>query len=756
MSQNIRNFCIIAHVDHGKSTLADRLLELTGTVPKNKMHPQFLDRLPLERERGITIKMQPVRMVYQAHRGIDAANAPNNAEKLLYEDLTYKIRGAIFEVRKKLGLGHKEQVYHNALEIELEKISLAFESKKNIRVYYNGKPVSTYQPDFIIENRILIELKALPEIGRPQIEQLWSYLKGYDHKLALLANFGSKDLEIRRIVYDTARDNNSALSASSPRPSAQIEDYILNLIDTPGHTDFSYEVSRSLKAVEGAILLVEAAKGVQAQTVSNYEQAKKQGLKIIPVINKIDLPEADVENARAQLAKLIGCRSADILKISAKSGLNVEQVLDRVISDVPAPQGNPEEPLKALIFDSAYDPYKGVIVYVRLFQGQVKAGAAITMLATQAQAAVKEVGFFTPDLKPTAVLAAGSIGYIATGLKDIDLTRVGDTVTRAPTTSAVRALPGYTAIQPRVFASVYPENEADFDDFTDALKRLKLNDAALSYALETSGALGRGYRAGFLGTLHLEIVIERLKREFGQQIIVTSPSVAYEVSWQDQGEIKSEIISSPAFFPAPDRILEIREPWVALEITTPEKYLGAVMTLLNEFRAEYETTDYLTITTAIVRVKLPLAEIMEHFHDRLKSVSAGYASADYREIGYRPGDLVKLEFLVAHELVEAFSKIVPRERAQGEGAKIARLLKKFIPPQLFTVAIQARVNGGKIIAREDIKARRKDVTGYLYGGDYTRKRKLLEKQKRGKKRMTREGRVNIPKETFLKLVTSKE
>ena len=748
---NIRNFCITAHIDHGKSTLADRFLELTGTVPKNKMHAQYLDRMPLEQERGITIKMQPVRMVYHSNRGNDAEGTLKDAEnllggdltnrmtyhsnreigtdetqndaELLYENLSYKIRGVLFEVRKKLGLGHKELIYHNALEIGFRNAGLAFESKKNIPILYDDKKIGTYQPDFVIENKILIELKTLPEIGRPQLEQTWSYLKGCDYKLALLVNFGSKDLEIKRFVYDTARQQSiQRPSALSPRGSAggshQVQEYVLNLIDTPGHTDFSYEVSRSFKAVEGAILLVEAAKGVQAQTVSNYNLARKNGLTIIPVLNKIDLPEANVERVKEQIAHLTGCDPSTILGISAKTGQGVEQVLERVIAEIPAPQAEPTRPLKALIFDSAYDTYKGVIIYIRVFEGSVKAGQTVTMLATNAKAVVKEVGVFTPDLTLAKELTAGGIGYIATGLKDITLARVGDTVAAAATAAETSPLPGYAEIKPRVFASLYPSNEAGFDDFSDALERLRLNDAALSYQLENSAALGRGYRVGFLGTLHLEIVVERLKREFGQDIIVTSPSVAYRVTHiLENGRETTEIISSPAYLPEPGRLLGIEEPWVALEVTTPTEHLGNVMGILSEFRTQYGQTSYLTETTAIIQGEIPLADIMEHFHDRLKSATSGYASADYQEIGYREGDLVKLEFIVAHDLVEAFSRIVPRAWAFREGARICKLLKDFIPKQLFTVAIQARLHGGKIIAREDIKAYRKDVTGYLYGGD---------------------------------------
>lgn len=562
---NIRNFVIISHIDHGKSTLADRFLEITNTVDKRKMQPQYLDRMALERERGITIKMQPVRM--------------------------------------------------------------------------------------------------------------------------------------------------------------ERKDYILNLIDTPGHVDFSYEVSRSLAAVEGAILLVDATKGVQAQTIANLDMAQKQKLKIIPAINKIDVANNEqVEVTKKELANLLKIEEQEIFLISAKTGDGIEQLLETIIKNIPVPNG--EKFFRALIFDSEYDFYKGVIAYIRVVDGNIKKGDKIYLIGSKTNSEAIEVGYFKPEMNSCNELKTGEIGYIATGLKDIERCRVGDTISK----SKIEPLKGYQEPQPMVFASFYPVDSDNHDELKDGLGKLKLNDASLTFEAESSEGLGRGFRCGFLGMLHLEIISERLKRDYDLDLIITSPSVIYEFS---------------------DK--KIQEPWIELEIITPNNYLGPTMKLLETLRGEYKDTKQLGYDKLILRFETPLSEIIRGFYDKLKSVTSGYGSMSYKLIGYREGDLVKLDILLAGEKVEAFSKIVPKERAYNEGRKLTKLLKEIIPPQLFTVSIQAAI-GGKIIARETKRALRKDVTGYLYGGDYTRKKKLLEKQKKGKKKMAKFGKVNLSSEVFLKVL----
>ena len=609
--KNIRNFCIVAHIDHGKSTLADRFLELTGTIEKRKMQEQYLDQMELERERGITIKLQPVRMNYR----------------------------------------------------------------------YNG------------------------------------------------------------------------------------EEYTLNLIDTPGHVDFSYEVSRSLAAVEGAILLVDVSKGIQAQTLANLHLAQQQGLVIIPVLNKIDLPNARTEQVRSELANLLSIEPVTILEISGKNGTNVEKVLERVVRDI-SPPGSEESfgadsTLKALIFDSTFDAYKGVIAYVRIVSGSVKRENNIMAYATAAKAGVIEVGYFNPLLKACEELSAGEIGYIATGLKDPGQIRVGDTITKLKIKNEklkisesedgeerFKPLEGYKEPRPMVFASFFTEDAGDYDILKDALGKLKLTDASLSYEPESSAGLGRGFRLGFLGMLHVEIISERLKREFGLHLIVSSPSVEYIVKMKSGDEVK---IRSAAMLPDVSKIESISEPIVNLEIISPASYMGSVMELTSIFRNIYSGTEYIGKDTVIIKYEVPLAEIITDFYDKLKSVSSGYASMSYEPKGFVSNDLVRLDILIAGDMVEPFSRIIPREKAYFEGRAMAAKLKEVVPAQWFEVPIQA-VIGGKIIARESIKARRKDVTGYLYGGDVTRKMKLLEKQKKGKKKMKEAGRVDLPQEVFLKML----
>lgn len=599
--KHIRNFCIIAHIDHGKSTLADRLLELTRTVEMRKMKEQLLDQMDLERERGITIKLQPVEMKYE------------------YKD----------------------------------------------------------------------------------------------------------------------------------------ESYLLHLIDTPGHVDFHYEVSRSLAAVEGAILLVDATKGVQAQTLANLYLAIEQGLEIVPVVNKIDLPNAQVDKAKKEIIHLIGCKDEDILLASGKTGLGVKEVLERVIDRVPHPRGDIDAPLRALIFDSVYDTYKGVVAYVRVVDGSIKRDDVLHLLGTGNESVTVEVGSFKPALTPRESIVAGDIGYIATGLKEVAHCRVGDTITWKPRDRdalKAEALPGYREIKPAVYASLYPTDGEDYAFMRDALDKLKLNDAAFVFEPESNQALGRGFRCGFLGLLHLEIIQARLEREFNLVPTITTPSVVYEIKLA--GRPEREPLYSPTDMPDLAGVESIYEPYVALSIITPSEYLGNVMSLAQNIRSEYKNTEYLDEGRVLLSFEAPLMDVIVNFHDDLKSVSAGYASMNYEPIGYRESDVIKLDILVAGEKIDAFSRMVPARLAHLEGKKTVEKLKDILPRQNFAVALQAAV-GAKVIARETISAFRKDVTGYMYGGDFSRKKKLLEKQKAGKKRMKDTGTVNIPPKAFLEILKNK-
>ncbi len=585
--RQIRNFVIIAHIDHGKSTLADRLLEITGTIAPGKMKPQYLDMMELEREKGITIKMQPVRMEYK------------------------------------------------------------------------GK-------------------------------------------------------------------------------------YILNLIDTPGHVDFSYEVSRSLAAVEGVVLLVDATKGIQAQTLANLDLVKKQNLVVIPAVNKIDMAQADTEKTIEELANLLEIDKSDILQISAKIGTNAEKVLESVISKVPSPKINIEAPFRALIFDSAYDSYKGVIAYVRVIDGKIKNGEKIRLFASKAKSEAREIGYFKPQLEKQEMLLSGEIGYIATGIKEPGLVRTGDTIALDDNQNVV-PLAGYKQANPMVFASFYPENPDDFNILKDALAKLKLTDPAFIYEQETKEALGRGFRCGFLGTLHAEILSERLRREFNLNMVISTPSVVYKII-DNRG--KESLIYSATDWPDQSLIKESQEPWVNLEIITPVEFIGAISEIVKGLRSIYKDTKYISFNRAVLIYETPLSEIITNFYDKLKGVSKGYASMSYIITEYKKSNLKKMEILIAGMKEEAFSRIVPEEKAFQEGKALVEKLKQVLPDQQFSVALQAAI-GGKIIARETIKARRKDVTGYLYGGDYSRKRKLLEKQKRGKKLLKEKGKVHVPTKAFL-------
>ena len=590
----IRNFCIIAHIDHGKSTLSDRLLELTKTIEKRKMQEQLLDTMSIERERGITIKMQPVRMDFK-------------------------------------------------------------------------------------------------------------------HK-----------------------DGN---------------EYILNLIDTPGHVDFSYEVSRSLAAVEGAVLLVDATKGMQAQTLAVLEQAQKQGLVIIPAINKIDLPNAMPKEVKEEISKFLEIDLSEIMEISGKTGEGVSELLDEIIKKIPAPTGNSSAPLKALIFDSVFDAYKGVIANIRIVDGQVKRHDKIKSMVLKSDAEVLECGVFKPQLIAKNELFSGEIGYIATGLKEIGRVRVGDTIT-LQNNEAEKALSGYKEVQPVVFASLFPQDADDYDLLRDGLLKLRLNDSSLSFEPEQSEAFGRGFRCGFLGMLHMDILRERLKREFKIEPLITIPSVSYNIKLKNG---KEKPVYSPMQMPDQNEIEESQEPFIKLEIMTKSEYMGGIMKLLDKARAIYQDTKYLTDQKVLLIYEAPLSEIIVDFFDDLKSVTSGYASLSYELIGFKPAELVKMDILVAGEKVEALSRIVVKSQAQEVGKAMVVKLKEIIPRQLFAVSLQAAV-GGKILAREDISAMRKDVTGYLYGGDITRKRKLLEKQKKGKKKMKQSGKVNIPPEVYFKVL----
>ncbi|MCI5682956.1 MAG: translation elongation factor 4 [Eubacteriales bacterium] len=594
-TSNIRNFCIIAHIDHGKSTLADRILEMTKTVSSREMEDQLLDNMDLERERGITIKARAVKLEYEAK---------------------------------------------------------------------NGKT------------------------------------------------------------------------------------YVFNLIDTPGHVDFNYEVSRSLAACEGAILIVDASQGVEAQTLANAFLALDHDLEVVPVINKIDLINADPDRAAKEIEDIICIPAEDAPRISAKTGQNIEAVMEAIVARIPAPKGDSEGKLKALIFDSVYDPYRGVIVYVRVFDGKVKAGDVIRMMATGAEMEVVEVGALRPfGFEASAELSAGDVGYITASIKNVKDAEVGDTVTLAADPTE-KALPGYKKAQPMVFSGIYPADGAKYGDLRDALEKLKLNDASLEFEAESSAALGFGFRCGFLGLLHMEVIQERLEREYNLDLITTAPSVIYRITLTD-GNV--EMIANPTNYPRSDVIQLAEEPFVKADIISPSEYVGAIMDLCQERRGIFKNMQYLDDTRVNIHYSLPLNEIIYDFFDALKSRTRGYASLDYEFEEYRPSKLVKLDILLNGEIVDALSFIVPEERAYARGRRIAEKLKENIPRQLFEIPIQAAI-GGKIIARETVKAMRKDVLAKCYGGDITRKKKLLEKQKEGKKRMRQVGSVELSQEAFMSVL----
>ena len=592
---NLRNFCIIAHIDHGKSTLADRILELTKTVALRDMSDQLLDNMDIERERGITIKARAVRLNYHSKSG---------------------------------------------------------------------------------------------------------------------------------------------------------QDYVFNLIDTPGHVDFNYEVSRSLAACEGAILIVDASQGIEAQTLANTYLAIEHDLEVLPVINKIDLPSANPEAAIEEIENVIGLPAQDAPRISAKLGINIEEVLERVITDIPAPKGDSEKPLKCLVFDSYYDSYKGVIIYVRVMDGTLKTGDTIRLMATGAEFQTVEIGYMgATELIPSGELKAGEVGYITASIKSIKDTKVGDTVTNAAN-PCDEALPGYRNVNPMVYSGIYPADGAKYGDLRDALEKLQLNDASLSFEPETSVALGFGFRCGFLGLLHMEIIQERLEREYNLDLVTTAPSVIYRVT-MNSGEVK--YIDNPTNYPDPSSIKLAEEPIINAHIFSPSEFVGNIMELCQERRGVFKDMKYIDSTRVDIHYEMPLNEVIYDFFDTLKSRTRGYASYDYEMAGYAPSNLVKLDLLLNGEIVDALSFIVHADRAYSRGRKLCENLKENIPRQLFEVPIQAAI-GGKIIARETVKAYRKDVLAKCYGGDITRKKKLLEKQKEGKKRMRKLGTVEVPQEAFMSVL----
>ncbi|MDP3725026.1 MAG: GxxExxY protein [Nanoarchaeota archaeon] len=764
---NIRNFCIIAHIDHGKSTLADRFLEITNTVEKRKMKAQLLDQMELERERGITIKMAPVRMVYHSHRGTSQTETRKDAEtELLYKDITYKIRGAAFTVRKNIGLGHKEIVYQKALAEELKKNNLRFEQEKVIEIFYDGKKIGTYQPDFIVENKIILELKALPAIGKPQEEQLWSYIKGSSYKLGLLINFGSTDIEIKRVIYDTARFPRE--SASSPRESAQVE-YILNLIDTPGHSDFAYEVSRALHAVEGAILLVDATQGVQAQTLANLRAAEAANLKIIGALNKVDMNPVGLDDLTLELAELIGAEPDEIHRISGKTGEGVERLLQAVIEKIPPPKSqinadqdadkrgynisvnlrnNPREsavPARALVFDSFYDNHKGIVASVRVVDGTFEGDKETIFVATGRKWKPKEIGIFAPELTKKDALEEGEIGYIATGVKDVEGIKIGDTVVQGVREgNASLLLTGYKEPNPVVFISFYPEDADEHEELGRALQKLRLSDSSISIEPDSNEILGRGFKVGFLGSLHFEIITERLKREFDIGVSTTFPSVAYRV--KIKGEWK--VITDPMDLSSDVEAVE--EPMVQVEILLPQAYVSNFFGVQQIFRFGSMETETKGTKTQI-RAFMPLSELMSDFDDKLKSATQGYASFSYEVAGYEPADMVRVDFLVAGEAIPGMSRLLPKSTFEKEARKTVERLKELLPRQQFVQAIQAAAHG-RVIARENIPALKKNVTGHLYGGDRTRKMKLWKKQKKGKAKLKERAHVEITPEVFRELL----
>ena len=594
--KRIRNFSIIAHVDHGKSTLTDRLLEYTGAVTEREMKEQFMDKMPLERERGITIKAQTARLRYRADDG---------------------------------------------------------------------------------------------------------------------------------------------------------KDYILNLIDTPGHVDFSYEVSRSLSACEGAILVVDASQGVEAQTLAHLYTAVDLGLEVFPVLNKIDLPQADPERVKAEIEEVLGIPADDAILASAKEGIGIKEILEAIVERIPSPQGSPDAPLKALVFDSWYDPYQGVVVLVRVVDGTLRKGMKIKFFSTEKTYEVESIGVFAPHPTGVRELSAGEVGFLTASIKDVRDVNVGDTITDAAK-PASEPLPGFRKLKPMVYSGLYPVDSAQYEELKEAVAKLHLNDASFTYEPENSLALGFGFRCGFLGLFHMEIIKERLEREYGIDLITTAPTVVYRVTKRD-GEVVN--VENPANLPPPNHIEKFEEPYILVTIHIPAEFVGAVIKLCEARRGIQKQINYITPTRVVLEYEMPLGEVVTDFYDRLKTISRGYASMDYEHIGYREAELVRLDILLNGEPVDALAVIVPKEKAYQRGREIVEKMREVVPRQLFDVAIQAAI-GGRVIARETVKALRKNVTAKCYGGDVTRKRKLLEKQKEGKKRMKQVGRIELPQEAFLSILST--
>ncbi len=594
--KRIRNFSIIAHVDHGKSTLTDRLLEYTGAVTEREMKEQFMDKMPLERERGITIKAQTARLRYRADDG---------------------------------------------------------------------------------------------------------------------------------------------------------KEYILNLIDTPGHVDFSYEVSRSLSACEGAILVVDASQGVEAQTLAHLYTAVDLGLEVFPVLNKIDLPQADPERVKAEIEEVLGIPADDAILASAKEGIGIKEILEAIVERIPSPQGSPDAPLKALVFDSWYDPYQGVVVLVRVVDGTLRKGMKIKFFSTDKAYEVESIGVFAPHPTGVRELSAGEVGFLTASIKDVRDVNVGDTITDAAK-PASEPLPGFRKLKPMVYSGLYPVDSAQYEELKEAVAKLHLNDASFTYEPENSLALGFGFRCGFLGLFHMEIIKERLEREYGIDLITTAPTVVYRVTKRD-GEVVN--VENPANLPPPNHIEKFEEPYILVTIHIPAEFVGAVIKLCEARRGIQKQINYITPTRVVLEYEMPLGEVVTDFYDRLKTISRGYASMDYEHIGYREAELVRLDILLNGEPVDALAVIVPKEKAYQRGREIVEKMREVVPRQLFDVAIQAAI-GGRVIARETVKALRKNVTAKCYGGDVTRKRKLLEKQKEGKKRMKQVGRIELPQEAFLSILST--
>jgi GTP-binding protein LepA len=729
----IRNFSIIAHIDHGKSTLADRLLELTGTVKKREMKSQLLDKMDLEREKGITIKLAPVRMKYETKAKF-ISNQEDSRSYVMGIDDNYAAK------LKDLS-SHFEEDGNNY------KISVSANNLSRYEELIKEALSPGYWNDIIMPNKVRFIFKD--KAGNIK-EYDWD--KNNENEILSLANsYASASFkDVKSMLEGNSWYADANLDARLDSMNSGLETYQLNLIDTPGHVDFSYEVSRSLQACEGAILVVDATQGIQAQTLANLYLAFEQNLKLIPVLNKIDLPAADVEKVSLEIINLLGCKPEEILKVSAKTGEGVEAVLDAIIEQIPPPDAKlnvAENPTKALIFDSYYDDYRGVVVYVRLFDGKIKNSDEIKMMAESTNGVALEVGHLSPSMIKDESLSSGEIGYIVTNLHSTSEAKVGDTIT-LNSKPAQTALQGYKDVTPFVYAGFFPASNEDYENLKDAIEKLSLSDSALKFSQENSPVLGFGFRVGFLGLLHLEIVKERLEREYDLEVIVTNPSTDYIIKLNDGSEIN---IKSASEMPSADQVIAIKEPWINGEIVSPKEYLGGILSLIAAQRGLQKGLSYTESGLAIITFEAPLANMLTDFYDSLKSITSGYGSFNYQIADYREESLVRLDFYVAGEMVDSLSLVVHRSEAPAIGRKIVEKLKSIIPKQLFKVSLQAAING-KFIAREDVSALKKNVTAHLYGGDVSRKKKLWAKQKAGKARMKKFGKVEIPNEAFTVLI----